>query len=270
MNLTQDDKIYLGQKEARFHSKLNDIDAVVAITHTAYMATGEFGEYEEVEEFDKLTVVPFADISLKPLYDTDILSMRNLEIEKAKTEARRIINEAKTERAIELTKHKKELRDIQEQSMMLELSFDGMMEAKKIMENEYFLVGYGMTNDYYTLIEKDMVLKSDDWSVKISITSGDSELMFFPVSYDEDYMFMSKYGRKGLIFRTKKDIVDFLNNNIKNPNQYYIDKIEQFEALGISKDIFRKRKENLNLINQKAKEARKINDEIDIIRKNES
>ncbi len=267
MELKKDDTIYLGQKEARFHSRLDDMDAVVAITHTAYMATGEFGDYEEVEEFDKLTVVLFSDISLKPLYDTDILSMKNLEIEKAKTEARRIIREAKREVAIELTKHKQELEEIQEEILTIKITFDGMLEAKDIMKNEYFLVGYGTKNDYYTIIEKDKVLKNDDWSVKISIEGGGKELMFFPVSYDEDYMFMSKYGRKGLVFRTKKDIVDFLNNNIKDPNQYHTDKIEQFETLGISKDIFKKRKERLRLIDKKVQEVKAINKEIDLVRK---
>jgi len=269
MNLKQDDKIYLGQKEARFYSRLSDIDAVVAITHTAYMATGEFGDYEEVEEFDKLTVVPFSDISLKPLYDTDILSMKNLEIEKAKTEARRIVNEAKQERAIELTRHKKELQDIQKKISNFKMSFDGMLEAKEIIENEYFLVGYGMDNKYYTIIEKSKVLKSDDWSLKISIAGNDNDITFYPISYDEDYMFMSKYGRKGLMFKTREKIVEFLNTNITKPQQYSLEKIEEFESLGISKDIFKKRKENLNLIDKKSEEAKKIREEIEFIRKNE-
>ncbi len=267
IELKKNDTIYLGQTEARYHSKLDDIDAVVAITHTAYMATGEFGDYEEVEEFDKLTIVPFSNISLKPLYDTDILNMRNIEIEKAKTEAKRIVNEAKIERATELTKHKKELQDIQDKTLGLKISFDGMVEAQEIMRNEYFLVGHGENSTYYSIIEKNKVLKSDEWSIKISIKGEGNELMFFPVSYDEDYMYMSKYGRKGLMFKTRSDIATFLNNNIKNANKYPADRIEQFEKLGISKEIFRKRKEVLKLIDKKAKEVRDIQKQIDLIKK---
>lgn len=267
MKLKKDDKIYLGQKEARFYAELNNTDAVVSVTHTAYMATGEYGEYEEVEEYDKLTVVPLSDISLTPLYDADILSIRNLEIEKAKTEARRIINEARQERAVELTRHNQELKELQEKISNIKISFDGMVEAKEIMENKYFLVGYGANNDYYTLIEKEKVLKSDDWSVKISINGADNELTFYPVDHDEDYMYMSSYGRKGLMFKNKEDIACFLNKNITDPNKYYIDKIDQFESLGISKDIFKERKEKLALISKKSAEAIIIQREIEAIKK---
>ena len=72
------------------------------------------------------------------------------------------------------------------------------------------------------------------------------------------------------MFKTKREIVEFLNGNIEKPNQYNIEKIEEFEALGISKEIFKKRKETLNLITKKSKDAEKIRKEIELIRKNES
>ena len=265
MELTRDDKIYLGQKEARFHSKLDDIDAVVSITHTAYMATGEFGDYEEVEEFDKLVVVPLSDISLKPLYDTDILSMRNLEIEKAKTEARRIVNEAKKERSTELTNHQKELKNIQEKISNLKIVFNGMAEAKEIASNEFFLTGHGVNNDYYTLITKENILKEDTWSIKISINGSEKDITFYPVSYEDDYMYMSKYGRKGLAFKTKQETAEFLNKNIKNQSQYSLERIEKFEDIGISLDIFKERKEKLKLIADKHIERNKIQDDINLL-----
>lgn len=268
MNLKHEDKIYIGQQEAVFHSMVTDTDAAVLITHTAYMATGEFGEYEEVEEFDKLAIVPLTDISSTPLYDSDILSKRNFEIEKGKTEARRIINEAKKEISTELTKHKEELKKLQEKISNIKIYFDGMVEAKEIMENEYFLTAYGNNNDYYTLIEKEKVLNSDDWSVKISINGTDNELTFYPVSYDEDYMYMSSYGRKGLMFKNKEDIADFLNNNLQQTHKYPLDKIKEFEELGISKDIFRDRKKKLQKIIDMRHKRNSIDNDIRRMEKN--
>ena len=265
VKLKKDDVIYLGQKEARFYSVLNDDEAVVSITHTAYMATGEFGEYEEAEELDKLVVVPFSDISLKPLYEVDIISMKRFEIENAKIEAKRIIREAKLEIQIELTNHKKELQEIKKEIENIKISFDGMIEAKEVMSHEYFLIGYGEKNVYFRVIEKSKVLSSDDWSIKISLIND--ELTFFPISYDGDYMYMSGYGRKGLMFKTKQDIICFLNENLTELHQYPISKIEEFEALGISKDIFKQRKEKLLLINKKAGQASLIQREIEEIKK---